>query len=167
MNRRCFVVLAITLVAALSPAGRASADAAVAAKHAENAVAELFGPEEHSVGGARAGMLSILDAVAAAATDAGMTDEWKATIAGARRRISEGSLVDGEAQLALHQCYRQINDGKPFRMPEGIRSLDVITARTRRLLESAPPLLRSGKAREAVRALLESAFMILTPIEQG
>jgi len=166
MNSRFFLVFSAALAAVWSPAFYASADVAVAAKHAESALAQLFGAQR-SDAQTRAGMLSILDAVAAAATDAGLTDEWKAMIMGARRRISEGSLVDGESQLALHQCYRQINEGKPFRMPEGIRSVDDAAASARKLLESGPPLLRSGKSLEAVRALLETALMILTPIERG
>jgi hypothetical protein len=83
----------------------------------------------------------------------------------ARRRMSEGSLLDGKAVELLNECYREIHGGAPFRMPATVRTPADAVDLIRKGLESIRGLLEQGKPDEAVRRMLEAVLAVTTPIE--
>ena len=114
------------------------------------------------------GLRTLVEAMAGAASEAGTKGGIAEKIAEARRQVGQGPFTE-EAAALLNECYSLLHDGKPFRMPEGVRTIQQVEEHGRRLLDSARDLLRQGKPAESLRPLVETAVMIITPVhaEEG
>lgn len=135
------------------------------ADQVEHAAQLLFTPgrSEHQV---EAGLRSLVEAIAKAGAEAGMEGAFAEKIAEALRQLSSGRFTEETATL-LKECYSLVHDGKPFRMAEGVSTIQQIEEKIRRLLDSARDLLRQGKAGKSLRPLVESVVMIITPVHAG
>lgn len=140
----------------------AQPDRAVA--HVNRAIDLLFAPQPADQQ-CRDGFLSLLDAIHAVAPDAPAAGGWPAKLAEARRRVSRGSLVDPRAAALLNECYRELHGGAAFRMPASVRSFPEAVSYGRRQLELARDLLRRGRTEDAVALLVETAVLVVTPVQ--
>jgi len=119
-------------------------------------------PSEKQLG---AGFTALLDAAVEAATAGNLPAEVRAKLAAARTRFTESSPVDEQGVLALGACYRLLSSGRPFEFPRDVRTIDGARERIRERLGAARTSLLEGKAEACVRALVEAAMMIATPME--
>ena len=107
----------------------------------------------------------LLDAIAEVAPEAGVPAGFTEKIADARRRMSEVSLLDGNAIELLHQCYAGVHGGARFKMPETVRAPADAADYVRGRLVSVRGLLKEKKTEEAVRRMLEAVLAVTTPVE--
>jgi len=164
-RRRTILQVAGGLAVLLALSLRAGADVRTAVAHVDRALQLAFaaGATDEQV---KAGFLSLLDAIVASAPEARIPGEWPSKAAAARRLVAAGSVPDDRAVAMLHECYRNLHGGRAFRMPAAIRSISDATGYARRQLEAARDLLLRGQREEAIRRLLDTALMIVTPFEQ-
>jgi hypothetical protein len=108
------------------------------------------------------GLVSLLDAIVAAAPAAGIGGTWPAKVITARERVAAGQM-DQTAAL-LNDSYRAVH-GRSFTIPAAVRSLPEAQTYIRNQLSSVRSLLDHGRAGEAVRRMLEAAVMVVTPLE--
>ena len=165
MKRRIILTAAAELAVLFTLASCVRAEAVGVVARAERAAQLLFAPKPADAQ-IKEGLLTLLDAIVEAAPGAGIAGDWPSKIADARRILEDSPGYDKVAAL-LDECHREINGGAPFRMPETIHSIGNAVDQGRRNLESIRSLMQQGKAGDAVRRMLETLLIIMTPIEQG
>ncbi len=157
------VVAALAAALPLASCGRGSADDPAA--QAERA-AELIFSADATEAHMNEGFLRALDAIALTAADSKVPAGFPSKIDKARRGIAEGSPTDDRAVALLHECYRDLHEGAPFRFPETILSPADAAREGRQRFESVRTLLQRGESAEAVSRMLEGLLLVVTPIPQ-
>jgi hypothetical protein len=115
----------------------------------------------------RAGFLVLLEVMAEAAPpSAGPGGTCGAKIGVVRVRVGDGSILDRAGVALLDECYRDTHGGQPFAVPSSVRSVADARNYARRQIEGARTLLSEGRGSEAVSALLQTALLIVTPMER-
>ncbi len=137
-----------------------------ATDHLDRAVRLLLAPAPSSQD-CRAGFLSLLDALIAAAPDAPSAATCQPKLAKARQLASRGSILDDGAVELLRECYRDAHGGASFRKPDSIRSVADAAGYCRAQLQSARELLTKGRGDEAFGRMIEAAVFIVTPLERN
>lgn len=133
------------------------------ASNVERATGLLFDARP-SDADAKAGILALLDAVAEAAPAARIAGDWPAKVSRARTLFERCGGVDEDAVALLKESYRQVTGGTEYRFPASVVRIEDAVAHGRRQLEEASEAIRAGRSGVAVRLLLETVLLVVTPI---
>lgn len=104
---------------------------------------------------------SIDIAAAGGSFPAGFHDEIK----GALEILRRASILDQQAGEKLRRAYALLNAGKPYQIPAEISSIDQAVEYGRAQIRSALTQVEAGKNAAAVKPLLETILMVITPME--
>jgi hypothetical protein len=160
MLRRERIRMAAGLVALASLAPtQAQTNPAVAS--VDRATEQIFAPSA-SAAQLQAGLQSLLTAIAEAAAGLDLPAEFGSKLAEARR----GQAATHKTTALLNDCYKLLNRGASFRMPESVRGMPDAMDYLRTRIAAGRDLLVKGKAEEGLRALLDAAVLIVTPFPQ-
>lgn len=113
---------------------------------------------------AKAGILALLDAVSEAAPASRIAGDWPARVGRARALFEKCDGVDEEAATLLLESYRQVTGGTDYRFPASVHRIEDAVGQGRLQLEGAAEALRAGRNGDAVRLLLETVLLIVTPV---
>lgn len=113
---------------------------------------------------AKAGLLALFDAVGQAAPDARIAGDWPAKVARARALFEKCPGVDEDAVVLLRDCHRQVAGGAGYRIPASVARMEDVLALGRHQLEEAAKALDACRSGDAVRLLLETALLVVTPV---
>jgi hypothetical protein len=112
----------------------------------------------------RSGFLALLDAAVEAARAGGLPAELRAKLEAARDRFGRSFPADEQGTLALGACHRLLASGRAFELPKEITSIEDARRHIGRLLDSARTLLSDNKMEAGVRAMVEAAMAVVTPM---
>jgi hypothetical protein len=157
MRNRHRTAAVVILLSTLAVAGRASSGRVGTLLDRVNTL--LLGPTR-TEGNAREGFQALLSAITEVSSAVDLPADFRAKLADASR-----SGVGPKAGTLLGECYRLTHDGAPFRMPEGVHSLEAAVEHARRRLAAARDSVAKGQSRDALGALLEVAMVVATPME--
>jgi len=154
--------LAAALVIVVFSPIRAGADPKTAAAHLDR-VTELFAPNATEAQ-MKAGFEVLLAAMTELVPTAGLPAECGTKLAAARWEVTQGTLGGPKTAGPLADCYRLAHGGKAFRVPDTIDTLDEAMSYARQRVQAARALIADDKGGDGLRALLEAALLIVTPL---
>ncbi|MCP5101748.1 MAG: hypothetical protein GY950_00130 [bacterium] len=111
------------------------------------------------------GLHFLVEAIYQAFPHTGYSKDLYKKITTARQLFNKNSVFDKEAVQILHHVYASINAGKKFQMPE-ISSMNDAVAYGRNLLKTAREKIKDKNYKIAVKSLLETILMVVTPVKR-
>lgn len=109
------------------------------------------------------GLDGLLEAIKISMADTTLPEEFKAKIKSGSELMSK-NLFDTKGISLLNEAYMLINKGKRFQMPEKIISISDAIEYGKKQIESALEALEQGNNEKAVKPVLETILMVVTPM---
>jgi len=153
----------IILFAPAPAATAASADVAAIDARIKKA-AELFLTPDMPGDSGLAGLRLLLEAAALAFPDTDLSGECKKRIVEAERIFRTSGHLDAHGVDLLNEAYSLAHSSRPFRMPEGIATIQQATDYILKRIEAARGQLKSGHISDCARTILAVIAMIVTPM---
>lgn len=106
----------------------------------------------------------LLEAILETAPDTNFPPEFTENMQKAKDISDSESFLSPDGVVYLHKARRLINDGKDFQMPSSISEIQDAVNYAKIELGWARKYIKTGKADECIRKLLDIAVMIVTPM---
>ena len=110
-----------------------------------------------------AALRDLLDEAIAAAPASGLAGEWTAKAAQARELLAARPPAHDEARRLLAESWREAF-GTAWAFPAGVATIDDALAFAKRNVGAAATARREGRSADAVRLLLETVLLVVTPM---
>lgn len=119
-------------------------------------------------GECKRGFYYLLEAIVLSLPQAGYPEEFNNQIIKANGLFKKNGILDPNGVQLIKQAYCSINNGKDFKMPDEILTIEQAREYGKKVIEMSRENLKKGKVDTAVKLLLESAVMVVTPfIKKG
>lgn len=115
-------------------------------------------------GECKKGFYYLLDAIVLSLPQAGYPEEFNNRITQANSLFKKNGIFDPNGVQLIKQAYCSINNGKDFKMPDEILTIDQAREYGKNMAEKSRQHLKKGKVDIAVKLLLETAIMVVTPV---
>ena len=109
------------------------------------------------------GFYFLLEAIVLSLPQAGYPEEFNNRITKANSLFKKNGIFDPNGVQLLKKAYCSINNGKDFKMPGEILTIDQAKEYGKNMTEISREHLKEGKVGTAVKLLLETAVMVVTP----
>lgn len=114
------------------------------------------------------GFYYLLEAIELSLPQAGYPEEFNNKITKANSLFKKNGIFDPNGVQLIKQAYCSINNGKDFKIPDEILTIDQAKEYGNNMIEMSREHLKEGKVDTAVKFLLETAVMVVTPfIKKG
>jgi hypothetical protein len=114
------------------------------------------------------GFYYLLEAIVLSLPQALYPEEFNNRITKANSLFKKNGIFDPNGVQLIKQAYCSINNGKDFKMPDEILTIDQAKEYGKNMTEMSREHLKEGKVDTAVKLLLETAVMVVTPfIKKG
>jgi hypothetical protein len=119
-------------------------------------------------GECKKGFYFLLEAIVLSLPQAGYPEEFNNQITKANSLFKKNGIFDSNGVQLIKQAYCSINNGKDFKMPDEILTIDQAKEYGNNMIKMSRQHLKEGKTDIAVKLLLETAVMVVTPfIKKG
>ncbi|UCH95135.1 MAG: hypothetical protein JSV88_33495 [Candidatus Aminicenantes bacterium] len=113
------------------------------------------------------GFYFLLEAIVLSLPQAGYPEKFNNQITKANSLFKKNGIFDANGVQLLRKAYCSINDGKDFKIPDDISTIDQAKEYGNNMIEMSRKHLKEGKVDIAVKLLLETAVMVVTPFIKG
>ncbi|HUU38536.1 MAG TPA: hypothetical protein VMW46_10105 [Candidatus Desulfaltia sp.] len=111
------------------------------------------------------GFLLLVESIDIAAAGGGFPATFQNEIREALEMFRRGSILDQQGGDKLRKAYALLNSGKLFQMPAEISSIQEAVEYGRKQISLALSQVKAGRTADAVKPLLETVLMVITPME--
>lgn len=115
--------------------------------------------------GCDAAFLQLVEVAETAAPESGFPAAVGAKISEARRLFETTSIMNPDGVALLRTAYIEVNEGRPYEIPEGLADRDSIMARFRTMTDTARRSMEAGQTGAALKSVLEILILTVTPVE--
>jgi hypothetical protein len=110
------------------------------------------------------GFYFLLEAIVLSLPQAGYPEEFNNQITKANSLFKKNGIFDPNGVQLIKQAYCSINNSKDFKMPDEILTIHQAKEYGNNIIEKSREHLKEGKVDIAVKLLLETAVMVVTPV---
>jgi predicted trehalose synthase len=110
-------------------------------------------------------LTNLVDIAARIGREGRLAPSLQATLDAALARIKEGPALGDETRHALAAAYAALHEGREFRFPAEVKSVDDARTAAQAEVDRSIRALEEGRPQEAAGALLAMLMMVVTPME--